>query len=253
MMNRKYFFAKSIFVLLLFCGVNSFAQEKIKVLFIGNSLTYYNNLPQVVDAMAKSQGDFIDTRHTTIGGSTLENHWKQEKGSQARKMLDNQKWDFVVFNNHSSSAVKNPKKFFEYSKKFADLVREKGAEPIFMMTWAYKSNPLMLSTIKKRHKELSKLTNSDYIPGGTLFAKSIKHRPDLDLFADDRHPSKNGTYLLGLAFYKYFSGKKVTKIPRYVSTTDSNGQKLYLILMNKTDSKYLKQLVTNFSFKTRNK
>ncbi|PIX13101.1 MAG: hypothetical protein COZ74_08050, partial [Flavobacteriaceae bacterium CG_4_8_14_3_um_filter_31_8] len=201
---------KSCFIVILFLSNSFIAQnKKIRVLFVGNSFTYYNNLPQVVSAMAKSQDIIIETKHSTVGGSSLENHWKGERGTQTRVMIELEKWDYVVFNNHSLSAINKPTDFIEYGKKFAELVRTKGAEPIFMMTWAYKSNPLMLPEIEKMYKTLCDQTKSDFVPGGPLFASSLNYRPDLELFHDNIHPSSNGTYLLGLAFYKYFTGKSV--------------------------------------------
>jgi hypothetical protein len=247
------------FIIVLFLSSSLSAQtnststsqtKKIRVLFVGNSFTYYYNLPQVVSAMAKSQDVIIDTKHSTVGGSSLENHWKSERGTQTRVMIELEKWDYVVFNNHSLSSINSPEKFLDYSKKFADLVRSKGAEPIFMMTWAYKSNPLMLPEIEKLHKNLSEQTNSNLIPGGPLFESSIKYRPDIELFHDDIHPSSNGTYLLGLAFYKYFTGRSVSTIPGNIATLDTNGQLLYLIFMKDNDVPFLQQLVNEFPFKT---
>ncbi|MDP5092245.1 MAG: hypothetical protein NWQ17_02980 [Polaribacter sp.] len=250
-MTSKSLLYQSFFVVILFLSYSFTAQnKKIRVLFVGNSFTYYNNLPQVVSAMAKSQDIIIETKHSTVGGSSLENHWKSERGTQTRVMLELEKWDFVVFNNHSLSAINKPENFIDYGKRFADLVRTKGAEPIFMMTWAYKSNPLMLPEIEKMYKTLCDQTKSDYVPGGPLFASSIKYRPDLELFHDNIHPSSNGTYLLGLAFFKYFTGKSVNNIPTNISTLDTNGQILYLIFMDDLDANFLRQLVNEFSFKT---
>jgi hypothetical protein len=258
-MKFKSVLFKSYFIIILFLSGSLTAQtngtlpaqiKKIRVLFVGNSFTYYNNLPQVVSAMAKSQDIIIETKHSTVGGSSLENHWKSERGTQTRIMIELEKWDYVVFNNHSLSAINTPEKFLDFSKKFADLVRTKGAEPIFMMTWAYKSNPLMLPEIEKLHKKLSEQTNSNLIPGGPLFASSIKYRPDIELFHDDIHPSSNGTYLLGLAFYKYFTGGSVSTIPGNISTLDANGQILYLIFMKDNDVPFLQQLVNEYPFKT---
>ena len=44
--------------------------------------------------------------------------------------------------------------FYEYGKKFADLVKSKGAQPVFMQTWAYKSNPLMQPAITAAYGNL---------------------------------------------------------------------------------------------------
>ncbi|UAM98152.1 hypothetical protein K8354_18040 [Polaribacter litorisediminis] len=245
------FYKFSLLIILFFNNSFTAQNKPIKVLFVGNSFTYYHNLPQVVSAMAKSQGYTINTRHSTIGGATLEDHWKSKRGVQTRKMIENEHWDYVVFNNHSLSAIKTPKYFIKYSKKFADLIKKKGAEPIFMMTWAYKSNPLMLLEIEKMYQKLSVLTKTDFVPCGSLFAASLHYRPDLELFHDDKHPSQNGTYLLGLSFYKYFIGKKITYIPENVSTLDKNGQRLYLLFTNPKDANFMKKLVAEFPYKLR--
>ena len=240
----------TIIFILLFCSTLNAQNKKIKVLFVGNSFTYFYNLPQVVSSMAKTQKIHIETRQSTVGGSNLEQHWKSEKGTKTRYLLENKKWDYVVFSNHSLSAINTPKSFLEYGKKFADLTREKGAEPIFMITWAYKSNPLMQVEITKMYKKLSKITKSDYVPCGSLFTKSREKRPDLNLFDDDKHPSSNGTYLLGLSFYKYFTGKSTSKIPKRLTTKDINNEKLYLLFMNQTNADFLQQLVDDFKYKT---
>ena len=240
-----------IVVLMIHFSNESSAQnskESIRVLFVGNSFTYFFNLPQVVSSMALTQGLEIDCRQSTVGGSSLEHHWKGEKNTKTRELIENQKWDYVVFNNHSLSAIDAPNSFMEYGEKFADLVRKHGAIPVFMMTWAYKSNPTMQTKITEGYKKLAKATHSDYVPAGPLFAKVRAERPDLELFFDDKHPSSNGTYLLGLAFFKYFTGKPTQTIPKRLTTQDRNNEKLYLIFISATDADFLQQIVDEFEF-----
>ena len=225
-------------------------QDTTRILFVGNSFTYYYNLPQVVSAMALSQNIILETRQSTVGGSNLEQHWKGEKGTVTRKLIEENDWDYVVFNNHSLSAIDTPESFMEYSKKFVDLVRQRGAEPVFMMTWAYKSNPLMQTRITEMYQRLCEETRTDYVPCGPLFAAARQWRPDLELFSDDKHPSSNGTYMLGLAFYKYFTGKSTLNIPPRLTTKDLHGEKLYLIFMSAGNADFLQQLVDEFEFKT---
>ena len=237
-------------IILLWGTVLHGQQDSIRVLFVGNSFTYFYNLPQVVASMARSQDIQIETRQSTVGGSNLEQHWKGEKGTKTREKIDAESWDYVVFNNHSLSTIETPESFMKYGKKFAQLVREKGAKPVFMITWAYKSNPLMQPTISKGYIELCAQTGADYVPCGHLFEEARKWRPDLDLFDDDKHPSSNGTYLLGLSFFKYFTGLPTADIPKRLTTYDHNNEKLYLIFMNQADADFLQQLVDEFNFKT---
>ncbi len=240
--------------LLLIATQVSFSQtgekETLRVLFVGNSFTYFFNLPQVVSSMAKSQGVDIMTRQSTVGGSTLEEHWNELKGTRTRKLLDSLQWDYVVLNNHSLVTVEAPDKFMEYSTKFIELVRSKGAKPIIMQTWGYKSNPLLIRPIVDGYAKLAQASKADMVPAGELFMEARKWRPDLELFQDDKHPSSNGTYMLGLAFFKYFTGLSTEEIPFRLTTTDKDGEKLYLLFMSQEDADFLQQLVDDFDFKT---
>jgi hypothetical protein len=232
----------------------AYSQEKektpIRVLFVGNSFTYFFNLPQVVASMAESQGVEIITRQSTVGGSNLEEHWKELKGTRTRKLLDSLAWDYVVLNNHSTSAIDTPDEFMEYGVKFIELIRSKGAEPVIMQTWGYKSNPLMIHPIMKGYAQLIERTKSAFVPAGELFMEARKWRPDLELFQDDKHPSSNGTYLVGLAFFKFFTGASSSEIPARLSTIDKDGEKIYLLFMAQEDADFLQQLVDDYSFKT---
>lgn len=222
----------------------------VRILFVGNSFTYFYNLPQVVMAMATSQDVNLVTRQSTVGGSNLEQHWKREKGTKTRDLLESSQWDYVVFNNHSTSSIDTPDAFMEYGKKFADLVREKGAEPIFMLTWAYKSNPLMQTRITMMHEKLAEESKAGLVPAGPIFAATRYWRPDMKLFFDDKHPSATGTYLLGLTFYKYFTGSSTADLPARLQTKDIDGEKLYLIFMLPEEADFLQQLVDEFEYQT---
>lgn len=225
-------------------------KDTTRVLFIGNSLTYFFNLPQVIHSMAQTQGQVIITRQSTVGGSNLEQHWKGEKGTVSMKKLSEQKWDYVILNDHSLSTIETPDSFFEYGGKFTEAIKKQGAKPVFMMTWAYKSNPLMQKKITSAYLELAKRTGADFVPAGPLFEQSRTLRPNLDLFHDDKHPSSNGTYLLGLAFYKYLTNKSTSKIPFRLATIDANNETLYLLFMSQEDASFLQLLVDDFNFQT---
>ena len=235
---------------LLYAGAISAQQDSLRVLFVGNSFTYFYNLPQVVTSMAKSQGMALVTRQSTVGGSNLEQHWKEDRGTKTRRMLEDHSWDYVVFNDHSLSPIETPERFMEYGKKFAELVREKGAKPVFMVTWAYRSNPLMQTELTRLYERLCQETGADCVPCGSLFAEARQWRPDMRMFDDDKHPSSNGTYMLGLAFYKFFSGKATGGMPHRLTTVDRDGEKLYLIFMSEEDAGFFQQLVDEHHFKT---
>lgn len=65
---------KKSFFLLLILPLLSFGQLKKEVLFIGNSYTYYNNLPDLVNEIALSFGDTLVHDSSTPGGSNFNAH-----------------------------------------------------------------------------------------------------------------------------------------------------------------------------------
>ena len=194
----------------------------------------------------------IETRASLVGGSKLSDHLKQKKGTQTIEILNNQTFDYVVVNHHSLATIDEADSFFELSKQMVDLIRSKNAIPVLMMTWAYHSNPLMIETIAKAYDDVGKQLGVDVVPCGNLFAEVRKWRPDLDMFDDDdKHPTKHGTYLNGLAFFKYFTNEKTNEIPKRITSIDKNGEKLWLLFLSQENADFLQQLVDDYDFKTR--
>ncbi|MBT8220224.1 MAG: hypothetical protein KJP00_10375 [Bacteroidia bacterium] len=230
----------------VFCSGQS--PDTISVLFVGNSFTFFWNLPQMVAAMAEDQGVPIMTRQSTIGGSRWHQHWAGERGLKTKEIIANGDFDYIALQNYSNSAIEDKENFMEHGQKFAEFIRSHGAEPLLYMTWAYKSNPAMQKGLTAGYEQLAKKINAEYVPVGPLYAQARTERPDMELFFDDKHQSMAGTYLIALAFYKKLSGASVLEIPDRIITTDRFGEKLYLSIMNKDDAKYLRELVEGFQF-----
>ena len=241
------------FSILFSLSVNAhFEKDTLKVLFVGNSFTYYYNLPQVVKAMSnESEKVFIDSRHSLVGGSNLSHHLNQEKGSQTIEMLNTQAFDYVVLNHHSLAATDNVHSFFEVSEKIVDLIRSKGAKPLFMMTWSYRDTSQMIEPISRVYNDMAEQLNVDVVPCGLLFERALSSDPHLDLYDDYKHPSNLGTYLNGLAFFKYFTGEKTSDFNKRIKKQDENGQELYLLFLKQRDADLLQNVVDNYYFKTR--
>ena len=229
-------------------------KDTLKVLFVGNSFSFYYNLPQVVSAMSKyNENTYIDTRHSLVSGSTLFDHLNQKRGSQTLKILNEQNFDYVVVNHHSLATIENLDSFFNLSKQSVELVRSKNSVPVFMETWQYLNKPQMLDIISPAYKKMGKQLSVDIVPCGQLFSKAIEQNNlSINLYEDIKHPSKEGTYLNALAFYKYFTNGKTNKISKRITTIDQNGQKLYLLLLSKKNADFLQSVVDNYDFKTLN-
>ncbi len=69
-------------------------QQAIRVLFIGNSYTYVNDLPWLTQQLAESAKETrtLETEMVVVGGATLKSHWKRGK---ALRLLKAKQWDYV--------------------------------------------------------------------------------------------------------------------------------------------------------------
>jgi hypothetical protein len=221
-----------------------------KVLFVGNSFTYFWNMPQLVHEMLKKNSFPLEVSQSTVGGSNLQEHWEKQKNTVTRELLQKNKWDFVILSDHSLSAINTPEEFEKYIKKFNELLKSEGAQPSLYMTWAYHSNPLMQKKITEKYNEIGKMLNISVVPVGEVIMTARRLRPDLNFYFDDKHQSPEGSYLIALVFYKALTGSSVLNIPERITSEDYRGQNLYLSIIQPETSLFLKQLVEEFDIPT---
>lgn len=185
-------------------------------LYVGNSFMYYNNsLHGHVGLLARAAADKERAQHRavsiTISGSGMDWH---DVGSYFRPNAvgrysfvgDNEvrfnpagrMFDAAILMDCSQCPVHPTLRpiFFEFAKKHSDTVRANGAEPIFLMTWAYADKPEMTQGLAEAYTEAGRLNKAHVLPAGLAFARSIALKPELNLYVPDkRHPSLAGTYL----------------------------------------------------------
>ena len=197
-------------------------------IFIGNSFFYYNNgLPGHLSLMEKAadpdhKQDYRNTM-VTIGGSGFD--WHDVESYFRPNAIGNYSFDEsnnVVFNKlgklfdvavmmDCSQCPIHPKLnsvFTDYAKKNSDLVRAKGAKPVFFMSWAYADKPEMTAQLAEAYTVAGNANNALVIPAGLAFARAIGKQPELNLYAPDkRHPSIAGTYLASCVVFAALTGR----------------------------------------------
>ncbi len=84
---------RHIYILFLFFCLNIYAQNTKNVLFIGNSITYFNNMPFTFEAIANSKGDATSVTMYAPGGTGFVDHVNDPNVyAKFREKV----WDFVV-------------------------------------------------------------------------------------------------------------------------------------------------------------
>ena len=208
---------KSLFILFLLCAVLGAKAETLQVLFVGNSYTFVNNVPEQLKIMAQSKGhDLVYEMHTP-GGRSFEKHW--EEGKAVEKMRAG-KFDIVVLQNQSFEPVSNPAKMMKYGKLLAAEADKIGARKIYYLTMAYeeplgwmkkdsdearrslKLFPEMNDRLAKSYTQLARKTKGGVAPVGVAWKMVYESIPDIKLHAPDHsHANQTGAYLTALVFY----------------------------------------------------
>lgn len=123
---------------LLGCAVTSTVPEPLpsggyQVLFIGNSLTYTNDLPGTVAALANSVGDTIRVRAVAPPDCALIDH--VNGGSNAVDVIRSQQWNMVVLQQGPSTLPLNRDTLILATQKFDPLIKAAGARSGQFMIW----------------------------------------------------------------------------------------------------------------------
>jgi hypothetical protein len=191
------------------------AKRPLRVLFIGNSYTFFNGgLGSLVQALANSVkgGRRMEFVEVTKGGQTLEGHWKEGKAlAEIRKGG----WDYVVLQEHSMRPVIEREKMWIYARMFVGEIKKTGAKTVFYETWARKNRPEMQAGLDQAYSGIAKEIAALVAPAGLAWERALRTKPDLSLhIADLSHPTPAGSYLNACVFYETFFGKSPEGLPR---------------------------------------
>ena len=178
-----------------------------RILFIGNSLTYWHNgLYHHLDKMAAaaSPAIAIETSKVTQGGASLKKLWEKP---ETRPAIASGNHDVVVLQEDIPETT--VASFREYARTFVNEVRTHEGRPILLMAWSYERLGWVSGDeIAQAHRGAAEELKVEVAPAGVAWQRSIRERPEIDLYAPDReHPSIHGTYLTTAVVFATIFGK----------------------------------------------
>jgi hypothetical protein len=231
MVSRSY--PRRLVAILILCTVVSWAQEPavsekaaLRILFIGNSYTYFNNLPEMLAKLAEAgHQKKIVYQMEAPGGVRLKDHWNR---TETRKALADEKWDYVVLQDQSTLGtnyyfegkpqIPSDELFHAYALDFAKAIRDTGGIPVFYLTWARKTVPDDQAALTAAYMRATRETKSIVAPVGIAWAEVEKQNPSIELFyKDGSHPSPTGSYLAACVFYATIFGRSPEGLPSRIS------------------------------------
>jgi hypothetical protein len=194
----------------------------VRVLFVGNSYTYVNDLPSVFRQLAGSGGHRVQTGMAASGGATLADH---AGSSDTQTVIAGSPWQFVVLQEQSevpSTEQLRQWQMYPAARLLVDRVRAVGAQPVFFVTWAHRAGwpeyglgyADMQAQIDDGYEQIAGELGVRLAPVGYAWWAAMRQDPQLDLWQDDgSHPDQSGTYLAACVFYAVVFGESPTGLP----------------------------------------
>ena len=193
---------KPIYILLLLLCLNCgspISQNNIKnntdihVLFIGNSLTYTNNLPKLVEREAKKNSVNLTSKMIAFPNYAIEDHWNDGKVQQE---IASKKYDFVVLQQGPSSQSAGRQMLIQYGKKYRDLCKANNSKLCFFMVWPSQTYFNTFNGVIKNYRDAAKTNEAILLPVGEVWKSYIITKGRLDYYSDDGfHPSLKGSQI----------------------------------------------------------
>ena len=219
---------------LLFIPAAIWAQQNgsgrpMRVLFIGNSYTYVNDLPMVIADLAAAAHDARETRPfkpdvVLVGGSTLEAHLARPDALPA---IARGGWDAIVLQEQSTRPITDPDKMWRDVRTFADAAKKVNAKLVLYETWAREASPQLQDSLTHVYHKAASNVGATLAPVGEVWAAfRVQEGPispgahSVLFFSDGSHPSPAGTYLAAAVMYETFYGRSAVGLPPTTRKTD---------------------------------
>lgn len=197
------------------------SNDALRVLFVGNSYTYYNNLSAIVAAFAAAAPNAkqLLPKDHTMGGATLEKLWNLRT---TRDVLALERWDFVVLQEHSYWPISAPERMFDAACQFDLAGKAIGAKTILFLTWARQASPGEQPLLNAAYASDATRLGALIAPVGPAWQIALALDPNLSLYAPDgRHPSATGSYIAACTLFLVISGSQQPCPPLTLTTVST--------------------------------
>ncbi len=184
----------------------------LKILFIGNSLTYYNDLPGTLAAVARTAGDTLAVESVTGPGYALLDHLQGK--SDAVAAVKRGGWDFVVLQQGPSTLAVNRDSLVLWTGMFDSIIRPTGARTALYMVWPAGASAQGIDAVRQSYQLAAQSVGGLFLPAGMALQLALQRDATLPLLGSDAfHPSPLGTYLVAITIYERLTGNDARDLP----------------------------------------
>ena len=176
-----------------------------RVLFIGNSYTFANDLPGTFTRLARAMGHAAYDDMIAAGGATLADH---ARSAEVLQKIRTGRWTYVVLQEQSllpAFPESRDQQMYPAVRALVDEVRRAGAQPVLFSTWGRRTGwpergvtdyASMQARVTEGYQTIARELDLAVAPVGDAWAAVTMADPDIPLFqSDGSHPTVQGTFL----------------------------------------------------------
>jgi hypothetical protein len=164
-----------------------------RVLFVGNSATYYNAMPRMVQQLAAADRG----ARPVFSVSYTAPNWSLRSAARDSRLADllrDVAWNTVVLQEHGRRATasldRRSRETDPFVRDLQSRIATRGARTLLYMNWAYRDQ-----------SDLAAVLGLPVAPVGPALVEAHRRRPELDLLLEDGHTNRAGSYLVACVFY----------------------------------------------------
>ncbi|MGH7466475.1 MAG: SGNH/GDSL hydrolase family protein [Longimicrobiales bacterium] len=229
-MKRHRAFTGLVLSLLLGCGSSPVdvslprTGDVLRVLFIGNSLTYWNTLPAIVEALADSAGvKPLGWKMVAYPDYALEDHWARREAQDAIA----EGWQYVVLQQGPSSTVANRANLIQWTKQFNQEIRKTSGRAALYAVWPQNINITTLDASAQSYRLAADSVDGMLFPVSQAWKAAWQREPNAPLYSGDGlHPSPAGSYLAALVMVQQLYGRSPIGLPARLTLRLSGSPRL---------------------------
>lgn len=185
--------------------------DRIRVLFIGNSLTYSNDMPSMVETLGDAGGTPISTHSATLGGTALVDHLTT---GPALADIARSDWEVVVMQQGPTPAGLCRDTLILATRAFAPRIRAAHGTPATLMPWPPSNRQNEFAAVRESALAASEAVQGLMLPAGEAWLVAWRTDPTLPFYSNDGfHPSPLGSLLVAMVVYEGVTGRDVRALP----------------------------------------
>lgn len=167
------------------------SKEEYSILFIGNSLTYTNNLPALVEKRADIMDIRIKFDMMAYPDYAIMDHWND---GEIQRRIAEKNYDYVVVQQGPSSQEHGRELLFDYGNKLNELCKSNNAQMVYFMVWPSLAHYHTFDDVIKNYRRASELHGALLCPVGEKWKEHFDATGNFDYYGSDGfHPSLKGS------------------------------------------------------------